>query len=230
MNKIFGLILTFALCLAPAFAVDGILISAKESAKEQRKVSEVGFRLLNANGIQTRAVFALATTRKINAYCDTRSRMIVIYRSLYERCETEDELAAVLAHEIGHSVDTYAGPFRGIGTCIAMSYSPRKYELKADKRAIDYLVNAGYNPVAMIVIMSKNFPQGHYEVFSTHPLSTRRMMEVYEYIYKKYPEYLANNAYKDNIYYQNFLLTSQKNRAKFQEKVKTNSNKKVHYL
>ena len=49
-------------------------------------------------------------------------------------------------------------------------------------------------------------------------------------IYKKYPEYLANNAYKDNIYYQNFLLTSQKNRAKFQEKVKTNSNKKVHYL
>lgn len=230
MNKIFGLILTFALCLAPAFAVDGILISAKESAKEQRTVSEVGFRLLNANGIQTRAVFALATSRKINAYCDSKSRMIVIYRSLYERCETEDELAAVLAHEIGHSVDTYAGPFRGIGTCIAMSYSPRKYESKADKRAIDYLVNAGYNPVAMIVVMSKNFPQGHYEVFSTHPLPTRRMMEVYEYIYKKYPEYLANNAYKDNIYYQNFLLTSQKNRAKFQEKVKTNSNKKVHYL
>ena len=55
------------------------------------------------------------------------------------------------------------------------------------------------------------------------------MMEVYEYIYKKYPEYLVDNKYRKNIYYQNFLLTSKENREKFQEKVKTNSNKKIRY-
>ena len=91
------------------------------------------------------------------------------------------------------------------------------------------MVNAGYHPVAMIVAMSKNFPQGRYEIFSSHPLATRRMMEVYEYIYKKYPEYLVDNKYRKNIYYQNFLLTSKENREKFQEKVKTNSNKKIRY-
>ena len=64
----------------------------------------------------------------------------------------------------------------------------------------------------------------------THPLTSRRMMEVYEYIYKKYPEYLVNNPYKENPFYQNFLLTSKENREKFQQKVKSNSTRKVHYL
>ena len=48
-------------------------------------------------------------------------------------------------------------------------------------------------------------------------------MEVYEYIYEKYPSFLANNCYADNIYYQNFLLTSENNRKKLAEKIKTNS-------
>lgn len=92
------------------------------------------------------------------------------------------------------------------------------------------MVNAGYNPIALIIIMNKTFPQNRYELFSTHPLTSRRMMEVYEYIYKKYPEYLANNEYKDNIYYQNFLLTSKENRKKFQQKIQTKSNRAVNYL
>ena len=107
--------------------------------------------------------------------------------------------------------------------------SPRKYEYKADKRAVDYLVNAGYNPLAIIVMDTKIMSQFRYEFFGTHPLSSRRVMEVYEYIYEKYPSFLANNRYADNIYYQNFLLTSENNRKKLAEKIKTNSKKKVKY-
>ena len=55
-------------------------------------------------------------------------------------------------------------------------------------------------------------------------------MEVYEYIYKKYPEYLVNNKYLANPYYQNFLITSKENRAKFENKIETGSTKRVHYL
>ena len=113
-----------------------------------------------------------------------------------------------------------------------MSYvwAPKKYEYKADKRAVDYMVAAGYNPVAMIIVMNKTFPQTRYDWCSTHPLTSRRMMQVYEYIYKKYPEYLAKNEYKNNIYYQNFLLTSKNNRAKFQRKIETKSKGNVSYL
>ena len=82
----------------------------------------------------------------------------------------------------------------------------------------------------MIVVMSKAFPQSRYDWYSTHPLTSRRMMEVYEYIYKKYPEYLVNNPYKNDPYYQNFLLTSQKNREKFKKKIETKSKGQVNYL
>ena len=38
------------------------------------------------------------------------------------------------------------------------------------------------------------------------------------------------DIYKENIYYQNFLLTSKENRAKFQKKIETNSKHSVNYL
>ena len=149
---------------------------------------------------------------------------------MYNRLDSDDEIAAILSHEIAHSVDSYNGIFRGAFTSWSYVFAPKKYEYKADKKAVDYMVNAGYNPVALIVVMNKTFPQNRYDWYSTHPLTSRRMMEIYEYIYKKYPEYLANNVYKENIYYQNFLLTSKSNRAKFQKKIETNSKRSVNYL
>ena len=223
------ILLFILICSLTVYAADGVLINAGETEKQEKHVSEIGFRLLNANGIPTRAIFILDNSREINAYCSNFNRSIVICRGIYTRCESDDELAAIIGHEISHSVDSYKGLFRGAISYLNSWVTPRKYEYKADKRAVDYMVNAGYNPVAMIIVMNKNFPQKRYEVFSTHPLSTRRMMEVYEYIYKKYPEYLVHNEYRNNPIYQNFLLTSKENRAKFQEKIKTNSDKKVRY-
>ena len=58
---------------------------------------------------------------------------------------------------------------------------------------------------------------------------------------KEYPDYekigeivdsmgdKADNKYKDNVYYQNFLLTSTKNRTKFQQKYKNGSKATLRY-
>lgn len=196
----------------------------------QNKIDEIGFKILNSNGIENRTVFDFNTKNVKNAYSRSRDRQIVIYRGLYNRLNSEDEIAAVLSHEISHSVDSYDGIFRGYFSSWSYAFASKKYEYKADKKAVDYMVNAGYNPVAYIVVMSKTFPQERYDWYSSHPLSTRRMMEVYEYIYKKYPEYLVNNKYKNDLYYQNFLLTSKENRAKFQKKIESNSTGRVNYL
>ena len=50
-----------------------------------------------------------------------------------------------------------------------------------------------------------------------------------EYIYTKYPYYLANNTYINNEFYQRFLLTSQNNRRLLQEKIKNNSKENLKY-
>lgn len=231
MKKIV-LILMFLCFQGLSFASTSELISNEELAKMQKRVDEVGFNLLNSNGIEKRTVFNINIKRIKNAVSYYNNREIVLYRDLYNRLSSDDELAFILGHEIGHSVDSYDGVMRGFFTFFHSYwlFGARKYEYLADKRAVDYMVQAGYNPVASIVVMSKCFGQTRYEWYSTHPLATRRMMAVYEYIYKKYPEYLVNNTYKNNLYYQNFLLTSKENRAKFQSKVQSKSASSPKYL
>ena len=216
--------------VSSVFADDTFVTSTAEIAKIQNQISRVGFKLLNSSGLPNRTVFYYNNAKTINAYSVHSDKRIILYRGMYIMLEDEDQLAAVLGHEIAHSMECSKGIFRGFFKIVNYVSTPRKYEYKSDKLAIDYMVNAGYHPVAMIVMMSKIFPQERYDWCSTHPLSSRRMMEVYEYIYKKYPEYLVNNKYKDNPYYQNFLITSKENREKFQQKVQTNSTKKLHYL
>jgi Zn-dependent protease with chaperone function len=230
MKKTIILATLFALLCTNANAATSEIINGDAIKQAQTRIDNIGFKILNYNGIEKRTVFDFDTRNTKNAYSRSTDRQIVIFRGLYNRLESDDEVAAILAHEISHSVDSYNGIFRGAFTSWSYSFAPKKYEYKADKKAVDYLVNAGYNPVSLIVVMNKAFPQGRYDWYKTHPLTSRRMMEIYEYIYKKYPEYLANNIYKENIYYQNFLLTSKENRAKFQKKIETNSKHSVNYL
>lgn len=231
MRKIL-LILTLVLFISfnNVKASESVVINGNELVKVQNQINKVGFNILNSNAIDKRSIFVFDTSSRINAGSSNRDRQIVVYRGLYNLLENEDELAAVLGHEISHSVDSYDGILRGYFSGLSYVWAPKKYEYKADKRAVDYMVAAGYNPVAMIIVMNKTFPQARYDWCSTHPLTSRRMMQVYEYIYKKYPEYLAKNEYKNNIYYQNFLLTSKNNRAKFQRKIETKSKGNVSYL
>lgn len=199
----------------------------KNQREKQKVVNEVGFRILNANKIKQRMNFSYNNKKIVNASCSYLNRNITVYDGIMNYMDDEDELAAVLSHEISHGIDSSEGVMRGYFSFVPTIFVPRKFERKADKRAVDFMVNAGYNPVAMIVMMNKAFSQTRFEVFASHPLSSRRMMYVYEYIYFKYPEYLKNNKYYDNIYYQNFLLTSQENRRKLQRKIETG--KKAKY-
>lgn len=229
MKKIIVLALFIGLLCTSVFAATSEVVSGDSIKNAQTRIDQIGFRLLNYNGIEKRTVFDFDTRSVKNAYSRSSDRQIVLFRGLYNRLDSDDEVAAILAHEISHSVDSYNGILRGVFTSWSYAFAPKKYEYKADKRAVDYMVNAGYNPVAFIVVMNKTFPQGRFDWYSTHPLTSRRMMEIYEYIYKKYPEFLAKNVYKNNIYYQNFLLTSKENRAKFQKKIETNSKRSVNY-
>lgn len=214
-----------SLCCSTVFATE---VDLTKDGQMQNYISNVGFKILNANHIEKRMIFYYKPDAKaINAGTNNRDRSIDFYRGAATYLDNEDEYAAILSHEISHGVDSYDGILRGFFSPFSYILSPRKYEKKADKRAIDYMVKAGYNPVAFIIVMNKIMSQERYEVFSTHPLTSRRMMYAYEYIYNKYPEYLANNEYKNNLYYQNFLLTSRSNRTKLQNKIENPNNKKI---
>lgn len=223
--KKFLFLVIFSLLFSPAFATE---VDLTKDGQMQDYISNIGFKILNANHIEKRMVFYYKPDAKaINACARFRDRGVDFYRGAATYLNNEDEYAAILSHEISHGVDSYDGILKGFFSPFSYTLSPKKYENKADKRAVDYMVKAGYNPVAFIVVMNKIMSQERYDIFSTHALTSKRMMYVYEYIYNKYPEYLANNEYKNNVYYQNFLLTSRTNRIKLQNKIENPNNKKI---
>lgn len=229
MKKVLiSLVSIMLLSSIPAFA-DTNPAKIEKAYARQELVSQIGFRLLNSSRIKERMVFQYVNKDTINAVTHYSGRRIIIYGGIMNYTTDEDMVAAILAHEISHGIDYSHGIFRGAFSFLPSAFTPRKYEKKADKRAIDFMVNAGYNPVAMIVMMNKVFAQDRYEFMSTHPLASRRMAYVYEYIYYKYPEFLKNNKYIDDVYYQNFLLNSQDNRRKLKAKIDSHSKGNVNY-
>ena len=222
------LTLLFLLILStPVFAWD-----VKTTEDLQERMNSVGFKILNANRIDKRLTFMAINrvyTRDFWTDVSSVNRIVWVKPVIIPYIDNDEELAAVLSHSIAHGVDTYDGVLRGYVSILNYWVAPNKYDMKADKLAVDYMVNAGYNPLAIITILNKIGKQYRYDIFSNHTLVSRRMMMIYEYIYTKYPLILVENEYKDNIYYQNFLLTSRNNRMKLLDKIKTNSKKKLNY-
>ena len=213
--------------IQPVFAWD-----VKTTDELQVRMNSVGFRILNTNRIEKRFTFMAINrvyTRDFWTDVSSVNRIVWIKPVVIPYIDSDDELAAILSHSLAHGVDTYEGALRGYISILNYWVAPNKYDLKADKMAIDFMVNAGYNPLALITILNKIGKQYRYDILSNHTLVSRRMMLAYEYIYTKYPSILVENEYKDNIYYQNFLLTSRNNRMKLLEKVKSGSVKKIKY-
>ncbi len=138
---------------------------------------------------------------------------VFVYTGLLEKMENEAELAAVLAHEIGHntarhgikklqanlgiqilSIAASVATGKDITDITAnalnillLGYS-RQEELQADRLGLQYLINAAYNPEAMVWLqkiflkMKEEEPSGIEKVLSTHPPSSERINKAQEEI------------------------------------------------
>lgn len=198
----------------------------------QTKIDSIGYNLLNKNKIPHRIIFVYDKAEKkskLSLDKTLTSRQIVIYKGLYEHVQTDDELAAMLSREISTAIKSYSGMCGGVVDSIQVTLGSKKFETVADKRAVDYMKNAGYNPLALIVFINKTCPQKRQDRFARHNLTSKRLARIYEYITYKYPETFYNNEYTNNEYYQNFLLTSLNNRKKLEEKIQTGSKKEINY-
>lgn len=133
---------------------------------------------------------------------------IYITRALLEALESDDEVAFVLGHEIGHVTGDHirkqlsqaiagsllldiltgrASQLVRIGTDIMFSlyqsgYS-RQHERDADSRSVRYMKAAGYNPVAAITALKKlgmERYKGLIRWFGTHPDVPSRIQRIAE--------------------------------------------------
>lgn len=189
----------------------------------EEKVNFVGSKLLNANKISKRIVFNVNSFSSVNASAKYSNKIVTVNKGTFNYIDNDDELAAILAHEIAHGVDYYGG----FGKSLAMTFNSKSYEYEADLTGIDYMVNAGYNPVAMITVLNKICGESIWDwgILWSHPKTSSRLLKCYEYIYKKYPKYLSSDMTK-NVFYVNWMNTAQKDVSKFQQKEKERAAKR----
>lgn len=211
------------------FANEEVLLKQKSI---QNQIDDCGARILNANQIREKIIFVYDDEAKNNALKtvdNLNKRQVVLYKNDYKFIDNDDELSAFLARDIAIAKRTYKGIFRGTLRTLQIKAAPKKFEIVADKTAVDYMVTAGYNPLALLTYLQKTTPQRRYMPMGTKNLVSKRQAIIYEYIYTKYPYFLKNNEYLHNPHYQNFLLTSLENRKLLENKINSNSKEELKY-
>ena len=145
----------------------------------QDYVTGIGERLLAASGLAGgNYTFTVVDNSAVNAAA-TQDGYIFVNRGLIAFCRSEDELAGVIGHEIGHVVGRHVQRSKGLNrlggllgwlgvigtssfamkdlgdtlTATAVSREAREYELEADGYGAGFLARAGYDPLAMIEVI-----------------------------------------------------------------------------
>jgi predicted Zn-dependent protease len=148
-------------------------------------VESVGAKLVQTTAVkETRYPFdfhLLADDQTVNAFA-LPGGQIFITSALLKRLKTEDQLAGVLGHEIGHVVGRHSneqmaqqglwtGVARGVGLLLSDGQSTggmqvadmlaqvrlksygRDDELESDRLGLQFMAQAGYDPAALIGVM-----------------------------------------------------------------------------
>ena len=159
----------------------------------QTRIDNIGTNILNKNKIQKRVIFTYSAESKKKLLAANKvltKRQIILYDDMYKSIQTDDELAAVLSRKISSALKSYSGMWGGRIDSLQVIASPKKFETVADLRAVDFMVNAGYNPLGLITIINKTCPQERSDFISRHNLTSKRLARIYEYITYKYPNIL----------------------------------------
>lgn len=222
MKKIFGFLIISLLCFT---SVQAAVVSPVVDGEFQEYINKTGFKLLNANAIEQQIVFRYSKSNSLKTKASLNKNVIYVPKGVLTFVESEDELAALIAYQTAYNLYFKESDFAGFTTKLAH----KKYQTYADKRAVDFLVKAGYSPFALITTINKISVPSKIN-FYTEKKSVR-LAKIYEYIVRKYPDKLDDKKFKDNIYYQNFLLNSRSNREVLQERLKYDpfSPKRIDY-
>lgn len=174
----------------------------------QALVDEIGFKLVD-NSIAKNTPYEyefhlLADNETINAFALPGGQIFITY-ALLTQLSTQDEIAGVLGHEIGHVLGRHSaeriaetafwqkvsqgasvgadagGLIAGIGQNVLLGNS-RDDELESDELGVLFMMNAGYNPEALVRVMevlkAAAGPNRAPEFQSTHPDPDNRIAKI----------------------------------------------------
>jgi predicted Zn-dependent protease len=226
MNKLFKLIILMSVMMIFSLGVSAQTTATTTATtdKELVRVTKIGQKLLSSNYLPTKVTFFVSEEEDVNAYANIDSE-VHVYKGLLNLVETDDELASVIAHEIGHIANRHIQkqsvisamlqaislkikrPFaskvaNGVGGLSLLKVS-RSAEYESDLTGADLMIGAGYDPKAMLSLLNK-IAQNYIDVIQTHPSGNKRLQNVYDYLSFNYPATIKTSYNTDS--YRKFKL------------------------
>ncbi|MCF7789445.1 MAG: M48 family metallopeptidase [Prosthecobacter sp.] len=204
---------------APQMILESGGLSRDAAGREM--VGRVGARLIASTAAKETSYqfkfHLLADTQTVNAFA-LPGGQIFITEALFRRLKSEDQLAGVLGHEMGHVVGRHSneqmansqlmsGLAQGVGVMFSdghnnsgaqianmvaqwrvMTFS-REDESESDALGVRFMMQAGYNPEALIGVMEileqVSGGSNKSDFMSSHPNPANRMEHIREVIVKE---------------------------------------------
>lgn len=173
----------------------------------QARVARIGMSLVAVSDRKDLPyTFKVLNSKEVNAMA-APGGFIYIFKGLVDLMPSDDELAGVIGHEVGHVVKRHTvrqiEKNLGISILFGVAFGNRGPMLqnlamnaimagysRSDEREADYLgylhsYKAGYNPYSMtmgLVKLSTLDQKYHYDLFSDHPEGSARVALVQKYL------------------------------------------------
>ena len=249
MKKLILSIFAFSLFLLPSTA------ATWTAADRVAPVSKV---IVEKNSLPAKLQFKVVEDVVDNSTTST-SNIVQISKKDLTYAGNDNEVAAVISYELGQIINGKSGKDHLrtatkallaeklskdniVNTTANSEFWNNKTALKdqkeADMTAVDLMVKGGYNPLALVVVITK-MPGTNLELIMGQPANSDRAMSAYNYLAYNYPEKVkAGYGCQE---YRNFLtyadpIVEKRNKskrqvkkfAKEQEKIKANRAKSLN--
>lgn len=185
-----------------------------------KHLNTIGQNIIKANKMPSSVTFKVTDNTDMNTQQNT-TEYVYIYSGDLKYVENDNELAAIVATEIGHLVNGHYSKSSLINGALA-SINPntssetgsttvnliktlssnkvnKENQKEADITAVDLMMTAKYNPLALISVVYKSDIASSGGVLSSNLSCEERIMNIYDYTNYNYPEQVKAN-YKTDSY------------------------------
>lgn len=228
-------------------------VCAATTYNPSARVEEVGANLLKKNSLPSSNVKFMVVSGSVDNSNYVTNRVVNVSTNELAFTGNDNEVAAVVGNELGHIISGHASKGKvvsllqstagtNVGTSdttnvLVTNYTNTKDEKEADLIAVDLMVNAGYNPLALIVVLTKQTGT-YWETLLGQPANAERALNVYNYVSYAYPakikagygcqEYRSFLTYADSVIELRKQSSKlEKKNTKTQTKNKKNNAKKI---
>lgn len=223
MKKILGFLVGAVMIFAQtnAFAASYNESTNWFDTKVINHINTIGQNIVKANNMPSTVTFKVTDNENMNTDVAATTQYIYIYSGDLKHVENDNELAAVIAHEIGHIVNGHNAKSSIFNTAIS-TFNPntstqnaattvdliktissnkvsKSNDKEADITAVDLLSSAKYNPLALISVVYKSDAAVVGGLMDENLSCEERIMNIYDYANYNYPTTVKAN-YKTTSY------------------------------